>query len=446
MFHDLNAIFPPLVASSACMVFKKMLFPVNIDVMASTVSDYLEVFRSRRMAVIAMLGFSSGLPLALTSGTLQAWMSVAGVDIRTIGIFALVGLPYTLKFLWSPFMDRFVPPWLGRRRGWMFGTQCVLMLGIGAMGFTSPQYAIWALAALSLAVAFTSASQDIVVDAYRTDLLHEKERGAGAALFVFGYRIAMLVSGALALILSDLIGWHATYLVMAGCMIIGLVSSLSGPEPEKEIIPPKTLSEAVLGPLKDYFSRPAALMILLLITLYKLGDAYAGTMTTPFLIRGAGFSATDVGTVNKGFGLAALVLGAMFGGSLMVRLGLYRSLLYFGVLQAVSNLSFMLLAWAGKSYPVMIFAVGFENLSGGMGTAAFVSLLMALCNHRFSATQYALLSSLASLGRIVIAPSSGFLVSSVGWAAFFLVTAATALPGLWMLVYLKKEIEGIREA
>lgn len=397
------------------------------------------------MAVIAMLGFSSGLPLALTSGTLQAWMSVAGIDIRTIGIFALVGLPYTLKFLWSPFMDRFVPPWLGRRRGWMFATQCILMLGIGAMGFTSPQHAIWALAALSLLVAFTSASQDIVVDAYRTDLLHEKERGVGAALFVFGYRIAMLVSGALALILSDLIGWQSTYLLMAGCMIIGLVSSLSGPEPEKEIVPPKTLSEAVFGPLKDYFSRPAALMILLLITLYKLGDAYAGTMTTPFLIRGAGFSATDVGTVNKGFGLAALILGAMFGGTLMVRLGLYRSLLYFGVLQAVSNLAFMLLAWAGKSYPVMIFAVGFENISGGMGTAAFVSLLMALCNHRFSATQYALLSSLASLGRIIIAPSSGFLVSSVGWAVFFLVTAATALPGLWMLVYLKKEIEGIRE-
>ena len=397
------------------------------------------------MAVIAMLGFSSGLPLALTSGTLQAWMSVAGIDIRTIGIFALVGLPYTLKFLWSPFMDRFVPPWLGRRRGWMFATQCILMLGIGAMGFTSPQHAIWALAALSLLVAFTSASQDIVADAYRTDLLHEKERGVGAALFVFGYRIAMLVSGALALILSDLIGWQSTYLLMAGCMIIGLVSSLSGPEPEKEIVPPKTLSEAVFGPLKDYFSRPAALMILLLITLYKLGDAYAGTMTTPFLIRGAGFSATDVGTVNKGFGLAALILGAMFGGTLMVRLGLYRSLLYFGVLQAVSNLAFMLLAWAGKSYPVMIFAVGFENISGGMGTAAFVSLLMALCNHRFSATQYALLSSLASLGRIVIAPSSGFLVSSVGWAVFFLITAATALPGLWMLVYLKKEIEGIRE-
>jgi PAT family beta-lactamase induction signal transducer AmpG len=398
------------------------------------------------MAVIATLGFSSGLPLALTSGTLQAWLSVAGIDIRTIGIFSLVGLPYTAKFLWSPFMDRFVPPWLGRRRGWMFGTQLILMLAIGAMGFVSPLHALWALAALSLIVAFTSASQDIVVDAYRTDLLHEKERGAGAALFVFGYRIAMLVSGALALILSDRIGWQSTYLLMAACMMIGIISSLSGPEPEKEIVPPKTLSEAVVGPLKDYFSRPSAVMILLLIMLYKLGDAYAGTMTTPFLIRGIGFSATDVGTVNKGFGLAALLIGAMFGGTLMVRLGLYRSLLYFGMLQAASNLSFMLLAWAGKNYAVMIFAVGFENLTGGMGTAAFVSLLMTLCNRRFSATQYALLSSLASLGRTVIAPSSGYLVSSVGWATFFLITAATALPGLWMIVQLKKEVEGIREA
>jgi len=407
-------------------------------------SDYLQVFRSRRMAVIVLLGFSSGLPLALTSGTLQAWMSVAGVDIRTIGIFSLVGIPYTVKFLWSPLMDRFVPPWFGRRRGWMLATQLTLMLGIGAMGFASPQHAPWALAALALMVAFTSASQDIVVDAYRTDLLHEKERGAGAALFVFGYRIAMLVSGAVALILSDRIGWQSTYLIMAGCMIIGIISSVSGPETEKKIAPPKTLSEAVWGPLRDFFSRPSAATMLLLIILYKLGDAYAGTMTTPFLIRGAGFSATDVGTVNKGFGLAALIIGAMFGGTLMVRLGLYRSLLYFGLLQAVSNLSFMLLAWAGKSYPVMIFAVGFENLTGGMGTAAFVSLLMALCNHRFSATQYALLSSLASLSRTFISPSSGYLVESVGWAVFFLITAISALPGIWMLMKLKKEISEIK--
>jgi len=407
-------------------------------------SDYLQIFRNRRMAVISLLGFSSGLPLALTSGTLQAWMSVAGVDIRTIGIFSLVGIPYTVKFLWSPLMDRFVPPWFGRRRGWMLATQLPLMLGIGAMGFASPQHAPWALAALALMVAFTSASQDIVVDAYRTDLLHEKERGAGAALFVFGYRIAMLVSGAVALILSDRIGWQSTYLIMAGCMIIGIISSVSGPETEKKIAPPKTLSEAVWGPLRDFFSRPSAATMLLLIILYKLGDAYAGTMTTPFLIRGAGFSATEVGTVNKGFGLAALIIGAMFGGALMVRLGLYRSLLYFGLLQAVSNLSFMLLAWQGKSYPVMIFAVGFENLTGGMGTAAFVSLLMALCNHRFSATQYALLSSLASLSRTFISPSSGYLVESVGWAVFFLITAISALPGIWMLMRLKQEISEIK--
>ena len=407
-------------------------------------SDYLQIFRNRRMAVISLLGFSSGLPLALTSGTLQAWMSVEGVDIRTIGIFSLVGIPYTVKFLWSPLMDRFVPPWFGRRRGWMLATQLPLMFGIGAMGFASPQHAPWALAALALMVAFTSASQDIVVDAYRTDLLHEKERGAGAALFVFGYRIAMLVSGAVALILSDRIGWQNTYLIMAGCMIIGIISSVSGPETEKKIAPPKTLSEAVWGPLRDFFSRPSAATMLLLIILYKLGDAYAGTMTTPFLIRGAGFSATEVGTVNKGFGLAALIIGAMFGGALMVRLGLYRSLLYFGLLQAVSNLSFMLLAWQGKSYPVMIFAVGFENLTGGMGTAAFVSLLMALCNHRFSATQYALLSSLASLSRTFISPSSGYLVESVGWAVFFLITAISALPGIWMLMRLKQEISEIK--
>jgi PAT family beta-lactamase induction signal transducer AmpG len=405
-------------------------------------SEYFQAFRNRRIGVTALLGFSSGLPLALTSGTLQAWMSTAGVDIRTIGIFALVGIPYTMKFLWSPLMDRFVPPWLGRRRGWIILMQVVLMFSIAAMGFASPERAPWALAALALFVAFSSASQDIVIDAYRTDILHETERGIGAALFVFGYRIAMLISGALALILSDRIGWHSTYLIMAGCMLTGVIASLWGPEPEKKIAPPGNLREAVWGPLIDFFSRPSAGMALLLIVLYKLADAYAGTMTTPFLIRGAGFSATDVGAVNKGFGLAALIIGAMFGGALMIRLGLYRSLMFFGILQAVSNLSFMLLAWSGKNYGVMIFAVGFENLTGGMGTAAFISLLMALCNSRFSATQYALLSSLAALGRIFIAPTSGYLAGSVGWATFFFITALTALPGLGLLWLLKKEVTG----
>jgi PAT family beta-lactamase induction signal transducer AmpG len=408
------------------------------------INPYLQIFRSRSVAVITFLGFSSGIPLALTSGTLQAWMTVAGVDLRTIGIFALVGLPYTVKFLWSPFMDRFIPPWLGRRRGWIIITQLCLIIGISAMAFSSPQQTPLLLAALALMVAFTSASQDIVIDAYRTDVLHEQERGIGAAVFVMGYRIAMLVSGALALVLSDHIGWRNTYLLMAGAMCVGIISTFLGPEPGEKVVPPRSLPEAVWGPLKNYFSRNSAIALLLLIVLYKLGDAYAGTLTTAFLIRGVGFSVSEVGTINKGLGFASLIVGAIFGGTLMVRLRLFRSLLIFGILQAVSNLSFMFLAWIGKSYGMLIFTVAFENFSGGMGTAAFVSLLMAMCNHRYTATQYALLSSLAAIGRIFIAPTSGYLVESIGWASFFFITFLAALPGLWLLWWLRNKVSDLK--
>jgi PAT family beta-lactamase induction signal transducer AmpG len=223
-------------------------------------------------------------------------------------------------------------------------------------------------------------------------------------------------------------------------MVIGMLGALFGPEPELQTKPPTSLREAVWGPLKDFFSRTGAVPILLFIVLYKLGDAYAGTLTTAFLIRGAGFSPTDVGTVNKGLGLISLIVGATLGGSLLVRLGLFRSLLFFGILQAVSNLSFMVLAWVGKSYPMMIFAVAFENLAGGMGTSAFVAFLMGLCNHRYSATQFALLSSLAVLGRVFISPTSGYIVELTSWGSFFFITALTALPGLWMLWWLREQI------
>jgi PAT family beta-lactamase induction signal transducer AmpG len=409
----------------------------------SPVSTYIEVFKNRRIGIMVLMGFSSGLPLALTGGTLQAWMAVAGLDFHTIGLFSLVGLPYTLKFLWSPVMDRFVPPWLGRRRGWMLSSQLILMFSIAAMGFGSPKNAPWALAVLALIVAFSSASQDIVVDAYRTDVLHEVERGVGAAVFVTGYRVAMLVSGALAMILSDRIGWRNTYLLMASVMMVGIAASFFGPEPENPATPPRSLQEAVWGPLENFFSRKASLLILLLIVLYKLADAYAGTMTTAFLIRGPGFSPTDVGTVNKGLGLISLIVGATAGGTMMIRFGLFRSLLVFGVLQAVSILSFIPLVWAGKSYPLMILAVAFENFTGGMGTAAFISLLMALCDHRYSATQFALLSSLASLGRVFIAPTSGYVVESVGWTNFFVIAVLTATPGLFMLWQLRSVISGL---
>ena len=373
-------------------------------------------------------------------------MAVAGVDLRAIGIFSLIGLPYTLKFIWSPFMDRYVPPLLGRRRGWIILTQIGIMLGIVLMSFGSPNEDLLFFGIVALMVAFMSASQDIVADAYRTDILREQERGLGAAVFVTGYRIAMLVGGALALILSDQIGWRNTYIIMAGLMIIGIVAAFFGNESDNNIAPPKSLQDAVWGPLQNFFSRKGAIVMLILIVLYKLCDAYAGTMTTPFLIRGVGFTATDVGTINKGLGLISVIFGAMAGGTLMVRLGLFRSLLIFGILQALSNLSFMALALAGKSYGMLIFAVAFENFSGGMGTASFISLLMALCNQRYSATQYALLSSLSALGRTFLAPTSGYLVESVGWAAFFIITAVSAVPGLWLLWRYRDTILQMKES
>ncbi len=408
-------------------------------------SPYMQAFTNRRMAIMVLLGFGSGLPLPLTAGTLQAWLTTAGIDIKTIGLFSLVGLPYTLKFLWSPFMDRFVPPWLGRRRGWIVSVQILLLIGIAVMALSSPENMPLALAVIALVVAFFSASQDIVIDAYRTDVLPDKERGLGVAVFIFGYRIAMLVGGALALIMSDRIGWRNTYFFMALFMIFGMLGAFAGREPDNKIVPPRTMQEAVWGPLKDFFTRRSALIIIIFIILYKLGDAYAGALSTAFLIRGVNFTPTDVGTINKGMGLVATIVGALFGGTLMVKMGLFRSLWYFGILQMVSNLSFMALALIGKSYPAMIIAVAFENLSSGMGSTAFVAFVMALCNKRFSATQFALLSSLAVLGRVVISPTSGYIVSYIGWANFFFFTTVAALPGLLLVLYLKRDIVALDE-
>ncbi|RUM86974.1 MAG: muropeptide transporter AmpG [Thermodesulfatator sp.] len=386
------------------------------------------------------MGFASGLPLALSGGTLQAWLTVAGVDIKTIGLFSMVGIPYTLKFVWSPVMDRFNIPLLGRRRGWILLCQVFIILITAAMAMLNPSSQAAAMGLAAILLAFFSASQDVVIDAYRTDSLKERERGLGVGLTVTGYRIAMLVSGALALILADHIGWHATYIAMAAVMAGSALFTLIAPEPGIPGNPPGNIREAVIEPLKEILSREAIILFLFLIILYKIGDAFAGTLTTAFLIRGAGFSPTDVGTINKGLGLAATIIGAMAGGGLMIRMGLYGSLMLFGILQAVSNLAFMALALVGKSYPMMIGAVGLENICGGMGTAAFVAFLMALCNRRFSATQYAILSALAAVGRVFVGPPSGILVDMLGWPEFFFFTFLAALPGLFMLRYLKKHI------
>lgn len=417
----------------------------------SRFARYLEVFRSRRIASVLMLGFASGLPLALTAGTLQAWMTVEGLDLKTIGFFTLVGQAYVFKFLWAPLMDRYLPPglaqWAGRRRAWLLVTQAALALAIAGMGMTGPTHGLFALAVLAVMVAFSSASQDIVYDAWRTDVLAPAERGAGASVMALGYRIAMLVSGGLALWLADVwLGWRGMYLLMAGLMVLAMVATAWAPEPDAPPAPPRSLQEAVIGPLAEFFSRRSAWAFLLLIVLYKLGDAFAGALSTSFLIRGVGFSAGDVGLINKSMGLVATLVGALVGGALMSRLGLFRSLVVFGVAQMVSNLAYWVLAVTPAHLWTMALAVGVENLCGGMGTAAFVALLMALCDRRFSATQYALLSALSAVGRVYVGPVAGVAVEAVGWPSFFLGTVMTALPGLLLLLFLREPVGQLEAA
>jgi PAT family beta-lactamase induction signal transducer AmpG len=408
---------------------------------ANPLSPYVGVYASRNMAVLACFGFSSGLPIGLTGVMLQAWMAHTGIGVRTIGIFALIGVPYTIKFLWSPFMDRFTPLRLGRRRGWLIPVQLALLGGIAVLAFCQPSASLPALGLLALFVAFSSATQDIVIDAYRTDILTDEERGAGAAVSVTAWRIGALVSGGAGLILADRLGFRSTYLVMAGLMLIGIAATLLAPEPDVQAKAPKSMSEAVWGPFKDFFARSGAVKMLAAVVLYKLGDAYAETLSTVFLLN-LHFSLTEVGEINKVLGTAATIGGAAIAGALMVRLGLFRSLLAFGALQVVSILSFMALALVGKSYPLMTFAVVFEKLCAGMGTSAFLALLMSLCNKRFTATQYALLSSLASLGRVFVGPSAGFIVDYAGWANFFFFAAVAAIPGLVLVYHLRREIAG----
>ncbi|MEO8144344.1 MAG: MFS transporter [Betaproteobacteria bacterium] len=409
-------------------------------------ADYTAAFRSRKIGLLLLLGFASGLPLALTAGTLQAWLAAENVDIVAIGWFALVGQPYTYKFLWAPLMDRYVPPLLGRRRGWLLVTQVLLAAAIAFMGTLTPADSVWLLGATALTVAFLSASQDIVFDALRADWLERDERGAGAAVSVFGYRIAMLISGAGVLILADQwLGWHAAYWLMAALMGVGMIATWFVVEPEIKGGAPKTLDAAVVQPFAEFFTRQGAVALLLLVVLYKLGDAFAGNLTTTFLLRGPGFSLTEVGAINKGFGLAATIFGALAGGALMAKMRLYRALLLFGALQAFTNLGFMLLAASGKSYPLMVTVIGLENLCGGMGTAAYVALLMALCDRRFSATQYALLSALSAVGRVYVGPVAGYLVAGFGWIQFFFFTFLIALPGLALLVWMRARIDALDE-
>ncbi len=500
--------------------------------------------------IILLLGFGSGLPLALTGQSMQAWLTYDNIDIATIGFFSLVGLPYTFKFLWAPLMDRFEPPVFGRRRGWLVLSQLAICLALALMARLSPSVSTTVFAFCALGVAFLSASQDVVIDAYRTDVLEPSERGLASSMTVFGYRLAMILSGGIAFVWADAAtgngwSWPDIYNIMALIMgVLALISAFAVPRLGPDRVAPKTdakndligfaavvfavfvgyeftnyiatpLAGALLKPLftagtdgaaspdlkkwvdlvslilgiaftiplawfaaqkakfetlntslKNYFSIKGAASFLAFIILYKLGDAFAGSLTTPFLIKGMGFSSAEVGVVNKVIGLWLTIFGAIAGGAIMIRLGLYRSLFLFGILQLFSNLGFWLVAilgkgaWGSFTLPafdlvivslkeasqvdwLLLSAIAVENVTGGMGTAAFVAFLMALCNQKFTATQYALLSAFSAVGRVWVGPLAGVLISSIGWPIFFIFSMVAAVPGLFILFRLRDVVRAL---
>ena len=492
-----------------------------------------------RYGAVLFLGFASGLPLALTGTAMQAWLVADQITIATIGFFGLVGIPYTFKFIWAPLMDRFELPFVGRRRGWLVLTQAAIAGALWWMATLSPAANAKVFALVAVLVAFLSASQDVVIDAYRTDVLSPKERGLGASLAVLGYRLAMVLSGGLAFVWADLksgYGWSWSYIYQIMAMVMlgaAVVSLILLPRLPKHLKPPTThasrdligflalvaavvagyqLTNRVVQPamngvfqvasiatnqkwadlvslligiavtlplgwwaskmarfetlnrsLANYLAQPRAGIFLLLIILYKLGDAFAGALLTPFLLKAIGFSSAEVGVVNKILGIWLTIGGALVGGALMTRIGLYRALLWFGLGQLLSNFGFWLVAastkgaWGSFTLPAfnwgivmlkeatqidyqLVSVVALENITGGMGTAALVAFLMALCNQKFTATQYALLSALSAVGRVWVGPFSGVLTEVMGWPMFFIFSAAMAVPGLAMLVWLRNDV------
>ncbi|MBI5632592.1 MAG: AmpG family muropeptide MFS transporter [Nitrospirae bacterium] len=391
-----------------------------------------KIIFSRRMLVSFIMGFACGLPLLLTSTVLQAWMKDSGVDLTVIGLMALVGLPYTLKFLWAPFFDRFTLS-LGRRRGWLMVAQVSLVFAIAGLGFTDPALNPAVMVFSALLVTFFSASQDIVVDAYRREDLADEELGLGSSFYINGYRVGMLLASGGGLILADYLSFTMVYLIMAACMLPGIITTLLTPEPMVSGGTPKTLREAIVEPLAEYFSRENALLILAFVLLYKLGDTMASAITTPFYLD-IGFSKTEIGAVVKLFGFWATLAGSLTGGLMMLRIGINRSLWIFGFLQAISTAGFAILARIGHSLPALSGVIAFENLTAGMGTAAYAAFMASLTNRKFTATQYALLSSLMGVPRVLASAPTGFLAKYMGWERFFIFCVVIALPGMMLLL------------
>ncbi len=417
---------------------------------------WLKLYLQPRLLVVLILGFVSGLPLALSASTLSVWLAESGVSLSAIGVFAAVGTPYTLKFLWSPLVDGLKIPIftkiLGKRRGWLVAAQLLLIISLISLGLCNPSENAWLVAFFALLVAIASATQDIVIDAYRVEILPAHEQGAGAAMVVLGYRLGMIVSTAGALFLATEMGWMLAYIIMAALIPISWLAIILGGEPkiadsesekENNHFPAAAhslkiwIKDHIITPLTDFMERREWLAILLFILLYKLGDAFIGTMTNPFLIN-IGFSKNQIATVVKLYGVIATIIGSFIGGILVSRIGMMKTLWICGIGHALTNLMFVAQAQVGADEMFLAFSISLENISGGMGTAAFVAFISSLVNLRFTATQYALLSSFSAFGRTWLATPAGFFAEKLGWEAFFILSVILAIPGLFVLWWLTK--------
>lgn len=424
-----------------------------LDARRRTWRESLSVYLERRQLAIFLMGFSSGLPLLLGFGTLSYWLRQEGISLTAIGIFALVSLPYSVKFAWAPLLDHLrlpvLTPLLGRRRGWILFIQVLLMIAIVALGASDPTAAPAYMATMAVVMTFLSASQDIVVDAYRIDVLRPEEQGAGAAATQAGYRVGLLAGGAGALALSDYVSWFVVYSIMAALVTIGMLGVALGPEPAAPQRP-ETLGRgstreriagwlryAVIDPLADFTTRRGWVAILAFVLLYKYGDAVAGIMANPFYVD-MGYSGTEIAEIAKGLGIAMALVGALVGGLLVARLGVWTALVVGGVLQAATNLIYAWLATQGHDLIGLTIAVGADNFTGGLGSAAFVAYLSGLCNRAFTGTQYALLTSLMAFGRTALSSGGGVMADQLGWVWFFVATTLIAVPGLLLLLWLRR--------
>jgi PAT family beta-lactamase induction signal transducer AmpG len=408
-------------------------------------TDWRNAILNQRMLICVFTGFTSGLPLFILYQLVPGWLRSEGVSLAEIGLFSLIGIPYVWKFIWSPFIDRYSLPFLGRRRSWMLATQVLLLLSIATFGYLDPVVDIWTVAYLATAVAFFSASQDIVLDAYRRELLPDNELGLGNSIHVQAYRLSGLVPGSLAFILSDHMSWQAVFMIVAAFMLVGIVLSCLINEIESEIETPRTLKDAVVLPFKDFVSRKgfkSAAYILLFLFLYKLGDSMATALQTPFFID-MGFTKTEIGVVAKTASLIAMTIGLAVGGIVMIKLSINRALWLFGVVQIVSILGFAALAEVGHNTFALAMAMGFEYLGVGLGTAAFIAFIARTTNPAFAATQFALFTALTALPRTFANATTGVIVEQIGWTNFYFLCTALAIPGMLMLFVTMNPIQRI---